>query len=128
VRDGGRHLTRRLVLAGHGGGGGGLVGGGAGQLPDDERGRADLERVADGERLGCGDAQAVHVGSVGGAEILDGAEAAGVERDPGVQAGDLLVVGEPADALDVTADDELVVDLDPRPGSLAGHDLETCTR
>ena len=100
------------------------LGGGNRQLADDQGGAADLDRVPDRERLGARDPQAVDERSVSRAEVLDRAEAAAVEADPGVRAGDLVVVGQPSGTVGVAADQQFVVEQDRHPDRPSGHNFE----
>jgi hypothetical protein len=90
-------------------GAGGHQGGGGGAALDSEDGRADLELVAGAELDGAGDALAVHVGAVGGSEVLD-EDAVVVGEDAGVAAGDAGVVEDEVGAALLAAEDQLAVE------------------
>jgi hypothetical protein len=93
-------------------GGGGArrhQGGGGRAALHPKDGAADLELVAGVDLDWAGDALAVHIGAVGGAEVLDD-QAARVGKDPGVAAGDAGVVDDQVRARMLAAEDQLAVD------------------
>jgi hypothetical protein len=111
---GGRWLGRRRAAGGAGmgpgrQGAGGHQGGGGGAALDSEDGGADLQLVAGAELDGAGDALAVHVCAVGGAEVLDD-HAVVVGEDAGVAAGDAGVVEDEVGAALLAAEDQLAVE------------------
>jgi hypothetical protein len=88
---------------------GGALGGAA---LDRHRRLADAHLIARAQRRGGGDAVAVHESSVGRAEVLDDQLARGVVVDPGVDAGDLGVSAQAAEAGGRAPDDELLLESD----------------
>jgi hypothetical protein len=95
-----------MVLGGRGAGWHEGCGGGAALHAED--GGADLDLVPGSEFDGSGDALAVHVGAVGGAEVLDD-HAIVVCEDAGVAAGDTGVVEHQIRGRVLAAEDELAV-------------------
>jgi hypothetical protein len=91
--------------------------GGSGAAEPDE-GVAELELVAGVELEGAGDAVAVDVGAVGGAEVLDD-DAAVVGEDARVAAGDAGVLEDEIRGRLLAAEDDLAVDGELAAGPCA---------
>ncbi len=92
--------------------------GGEGRSSEADDGVADLDLVAGAEFDRAGDAVAVDVGAVGGAEVLDG-DLAVVREDAGVAAGDAGVGDDHVGRAVLAAEDQLAVEgvLAARPCS-----------
>src|SRR5215207_8921752 len=113
----GRGVGTGVVLGGRGAGRHDGGGGGATSL-DAEDGRADLDLVAGADLDRAGDALAVHVGAVGGAEVLND-HGAVVGEDAGVAAGDAGVLDHEVSGRVLAAEDELAVEGELAAGPCA---------